>query len=85
MNCFKITAYLALLLASLATAPAQERAGKIEFSDSNVLSGLISLTPGSELKLEAGPQIRTLSLDRVREIRFAPEKEEMGRAWPLTE
>ena len=76
---------LALLLASLAVAPAQERAGKIEFSDSNTLSGVISLTPGGELKIEAGPQIRTLALDRVREIRFAPEKEDMERAWRFRE
>jgi len=76
---------LALLLAGLAIAPAQERAGKIEFSDSNLLSGVISLTPGSELKIEAGPQIRTLALDRVREIRFAPEQEDLERAWRFRE
>ena len=75
----------ALLLGGVAAASAQERAGKIEFSDSNVLSGIISLTPGSELKIEAGPAIRVLALDRVREIRFAPEKEEMERAWRFKE
>jgi hypothetical protein len=76
---------VALLLGGIAAASAQERAGKIEFSDSNVLSGVISLTPGSELKIEAGPAIRVLALDRVREIRFAPEKEEMERAWRFKE
>jgi len=85
MTCLRYISGLALLLAGLATAPAQERAGKIEFSDSNILSGVISLSPHSELKLEAGPQIRTLALDRVREIRFAPEKEEMERAWRFRE
>ena len=85
MNHFRYISGLALLLAGLAAAPAQERAGKIEFSDGNLLSGVISLTPGSELKLEAGPKIRTLALDRVREIRFAPEKEAMERAWRFKE
>ena len=75
----------ALLLGGVAAASAQERAGNIEFSNSNVLSGIISLTPGSELKIEAGPAIRVLALDRVREIRFAPEKEEMERAWRFKE
>jgi hypothetical protein len=75
----------ALLVCVIAPASAQERTGKIEFSDSNVLSGVISLTPGSELKIEAGPAIRVLALDRVREIRFAPEKEEMERAWRFKE
>jgi hypothetical protein len=85
MSAFRFIASLALLLASRAAATAQERAGRIEYSDSNILSGVISLTPGSELKLEAGPQIRTLALDRVREIRFAPEKEDMERAWRFKE
>jgi hypothetical protein len=75
----------ALLLGGIVAASAQERAGKIEFSDSNVLSGVISLTPGSELKIEAGPVIRVLALDRVRQIRFAPEQEEMERAWRFKE
>lgn len=82
---FIIVVSLALLLGGIAAASALERAGKIEFSDSNVLSGVISLTPGSELKIEAGPAIRVLALERVREIRFAPEKEEMERAWRFKE
>ena len=64
----------ALLLGGLAPASAQERAGKIEFSDSNILSGVISLTPGTELKIQAGPSVRVLAFDRVQEIRFTPEK-----------
>ncbi len=76
---------LAWLLGGVAAASAQGRAGKIEFSDSNVLSGVSSLTPGSALKIEAGPALRVLALDRVREIRFAPEQEEMERAWRFKE
>jgi hypothetical protein len=85
MKNFGLKLSLPLLACGIAAASAQERAGKIEFSDSNVLSGVISLTPGSELKIEAGPAIRVLTLDRVREIRFAPEKEEMARAWRFKE
>jgi len=86
MKIFKfISLSFTLLLGGVAAVSAQGRAGKIEFSDSNILSGVISLTPGSELKIEAGPEIRVLALDRVREIRFAPEKEEMVRAWRFKE
>ena len=73
------------LLFSFVAASAQERPGKVEFSDSNVLSGVISLTPGSQLKIQAGKEVRVLSLDRVAELRFAPEREEMERAWRFKE
>ncbi len=72
------------LLVSVA-ASAQERPGKVEFSDSNILSGTISLTPGSQLKIQAGPKVRVLALDRVAELRFAPERQEMERAWRFKE
>lgn len=85
MKCFKLIPVLTLLHAGLAIGLAQDRDGRIDFSDSTRLSGVISLTPGSELKLEAGSQIRALALDRVREIRFAPEQEEMERAWRFKE
>ncbi len=75
----------ALLLGGIAAAMAQERAGKIEYSDSNVLSGVISLTPGAELKIQDGSSVRVLAFDRVQEIRFTPEKEEMERAWRFKE
>ena len=75
----------ALLLGGRAPVAAQERTGKVEFSDSNILSGIISLTPGSQLKIQAGASVRVLALDRVREIRCAPETEEMERAWRFKE
>jgi hypothetical protein len=43
------------------------------------------LTPGAELKMQAASQIRVLDLARVREIRLAPEKEEMDRNWRFKE
>jgi hypothetical protein len=73
-------------LAVLASAGAKEpRDGRVEFSDGNSVDGKISLTPGGELKIQAGSQIRVLDLDRVREIRLAPEKEEMERNWRFKE
>ena len=72
---------LLLLLCGLTAAWAQERAGTIDFSDGASMAGDLSLTPGSQLKLQAGPEVREFGLDRVQEIRFAPEKESMERAW----
>ena len=85
MNNFGFILGLGLLLGGMAAGAAQERAGKIEFSDSSVLSGIISLTPGTDLKLQSGSEVRVLALDRVREIRLTPEKEEMERAWRFKE
>ena len=50
-----------------------------------LVDGKISLTPGGSLKIESGSQIRVLDLDRVREIRIAPESEEMDRNWRFKE
>ena len=73
------------LLASLVVGHAQERAGKIEYSNSNLVSGVLSLSPGAELKIQAGSSVRVLAFSRVREIEFTPEKEEMERAWRFKE
>ena len=79
------TPLLAAALLAWAAFPApaaqEPRDGRIEFSDGSLLDGKISLTPGGALKIESGPQIRVLDLDRVREIRLSPEKEEMDRNW----
>jgi hypothetical protein len=84
-NCaLKPALVLVLLLCGL-MAWAQERAGTIEFSDGTTLAGNLSLTPGSQLKLQAGPEVRVFGFDRVREMRFAPEKEATERAWRFPE
>jgi hypothetical protein len=77
----------ALLAGGVLAAPGADepRDGRVEFSDGSAVEGKISLTPGSGLKIESGPQIRVLDLDRVREIRMAPEKEEMDRNWRFKE
>jgi hypothetical protein len=75
-----------LTLAVFAAAGAGEpREGQIEFSDGHRVDGKISLTPGGSLKIQSGSQIRVLDLERVREIRLAPEKEEMDRNWRFKE
>jgi hypothetical protein len=77
----------ALLAWAVFAAPGAEepRDGRIEFSDGAAADGKISLTPGGALKIESGPQIRVLDLDRVREIRISPESEEMDRNWRFKE
>ncbi len=75
----------ALLSGGYTTASAQERRGQVEFTDSNIVSGVISLTPGTELKIQSGSQVRALGLDRVREMQFATEREDMERAWRFKE
>ena len=80
-----------LLLAWFAVAVGVEaqtvkRAGRVQWSNGETVEGLISLSPGAQLKMHInGNQIRTLSLDRVREIRFAPETEELERKWRFAE
>jgi len=72
----------AVLLVAFSVLGAEEpRDGRVEFSDGTSVDGKISLTTGAEMKIESGPQIRLLDLDRVREIRLSPEKEEMDRNW----
>jgi hypothetical protein len=73
----------ALLALAFFAAPGAEepRDGRVEFSDGSLAEGKISLTPGGELKIESGAQLRVLGLERVREIRLAPESEEMDRNW----
>ena len=77
----------AFLALSVFAAPGagEPREGQIEFSDGHRVDGKISLTPGASLKIQSGSHIRVLDLDRVREIRLAPEKEEMDRNWRFKE
>jgi hypothetical protein len=84
---------LGLFLAAALLVPAWpglaatvSRPGKIQFSNAEVLEGKISLTPGADLRLHIdGQQIRTLTLDQVREIRFAPAEEKLERKWRFLE
>ena len=81
-----VLAAAVLAWAVFAAAGAGEpREGRIEFSDGHRVEGKISLTPGGVLKIQSGPQIRVLDLERVREMRLAPEKEEMDRNWRFKE
>jgi hypothetical protein len=74
-----------LLFCANAFSETAGRDGKIEFSDGKTIAGIISLTPGSELKIQAGPKVRVLALGQVREIRMSPENEEMERQWRFKE
>ena len=57
------------------------RTGVVQFSNGDMLAGQISLTPGAELKIIDGTTLNTLTLDKVQEIRFAPEEETLERKW----
>jgi hypothetical protein len=75
-----------LVLAVFTAAGAEEpRDGRIEFSDGHLIEGQISLTHGGVLKIQSGSQMHVLDFDRVREIRFSAEKEEMERNWRFKE
>jgi len=76
----------ALALACSSYAQNKARPGLIQFSNGESLEGLISLTPGAELRLHVdGKQIRTLSLDKVSEMRWSIESERMDRKWRFVE
>jgi len=59
--------------------------GVIQFSNGEQLEGRISLTPNTAFILHGKTQIWTVALDRIREIRSTPEKEELVRAWRFPE
>ena len=69
----------ALLLAG-GVAFAQERPGRVEFSDGGSVAGSLSLSPGSQLRIQNGKQVYRLTLDRVAELRIAPERKNMEQA-----
>jgi hypothetical protein len=83
---FAVVAVSLVLSAVASQAQTIKRLGRVQWSNGETQEGLISLTPGAQLQLHIeGKQIRTLSLDRVRELRFAPETEEMERKWRFLE
>jgi len=72
----------ALLLWVTSLVVAQEpRPGIVQFSNGDTVAGQISLTPGAELKVIAGMTLSTLTLDKVQEIRLAPEEETLEQKW----
>ena len=63
-------------------AVAQEpRPGLVQFSNGETVVGQISLTPGADLKVVNGTTLSTLTLDKVQEIRLAPEEETIEQKW----
>jgi len=68
------------------TLAAAKRPGRVQLSNGEILQGLISLTPGEDLRLHIdGTQIRALDFERVREIRLAPAQEKMVQKWRFLE
>ncbi len=75
-----------VLALALPAFPATKRPGRVQLSDGATLEGLISLSPGEDLRLHIeGNQIRALDFERVREIRLAPAQEKMVQKWRFVE
>jgi hypothetical protein len=66
-------------------AAPESRPGQIQFSNGETVEGTLSLTPGAELSIEAGGQLRRVSFDRVQAISLTPEHEEMVQKWRFVE
>jgi len=61
------------------------RPGLVQFSNGEMVEGMLSLTPGSELKVHTGKDLKTVALDQVQEMVFEPEKETMEEKWRFAE
>jgi len=61
------------------------RPGEVQFSNGESAEGTLSLSPGSELKIYVGSTLKTLPLDRVREVLLEPVKETMDQKWRFEE
>lgn len=75
---------LLTLLVVLAFA-VERRPGSVAFSDGTTWQGDIALASGAKLQLHDGNAVRVLDPATVSEIRFAPEKESMERAFAMPE
>ncbi|MDD5677418.1 MAG: hypothetical protein PHW60_05410 [Kiritimatiellae bacterium] len=76
---------LVCLLGSPLPAAEPGLPGTIQFSNGDRLEGKISLTPNTAFILHGRTQVWTVALNRIREIRCTPEKEELVRAWRFPE
>ena len=73
--------WLGLILLASTTLAQDSRPGIVQFSNGDTVAGQISLTPGAELKVIDGTTLRVLTLDKVQEIRLAPEEETLEQKW----
>ena len=85
MNPRRFLFWMLLLTACLAgvagVARADGRAGIVEWSDARKLTGAISLTPGSLIRLFDGKEQTSLRLEDIREISMTIEKEELAEGF----
>jgi hypothetical protein len=61
----------------LASGPALARPGTVTWSDGRKMTGDLTLTPGTQLKLFTSGQPVELPLEECKQLRFTPEKEQM--------
>lgn len=79
-----LTFVLFLALCTLATAGSGRR-GRIQLSDGQTVEGKISMTAGRQFRIHEGDRLKAVFLERVREVRLTPEKEEMVQKWRFLE
>ena len=61
------------------------RPGSIQFSNGDIVEGVLSVTPGSPIKIQAGKTLEEIPFQSIREIRFRPRKETMEQKWRFVE
>lgn len=80
-----MTRCILLMLLVLTAIAAERRPGVVTFSDGTTWTGDIALASGAKLQLHDGTAVRILDPATVAELRFAPEKESMERAFAMPE
>jgi hypothetical protein len=70
-----------LLLLPLLALPAAARPGTVTFSDGKKMTGDITLTPGTQLKLFTSGQPVELPLEETKEFKFTAEKEQEAQGF----
>ena len=61
------------------------RPGTVQLSNGEVITGLISTTPGSCFRMQAGNDLKDVALAAVQELRFHPERESLEQKWRFIE
>lgn len=80
-----LSAVLAITTFLSAAVAQSNRLAMVQFSNGEQAEGTLSLTPGDELKIHDGKELKTLGLDVVQDMVFEPEKETMEQKWRFLE
>jgi len=84
-NRVRVTSLLIVALSCMGLLADTVRPGLVQFSNGDTVEGSFTLTPGSELKIHTGRELKTVSISSVREMAFEPEKESLEQKWRFVE